>query len=137
MMTKRPRKPKLVHWLLLPVVLGYASALPVHSQAAGAATSVPSDSKPQVGKEAPQSSDPVPQNPAEAAPEASPEELRQAQIEVDIKRLYQLSAELRAEVAKTYKESLSLTVLKKAEEIEKLARSLKVLMNQEAAAVRH
>ena len=45
-----------------------------------------------------------------------------------------VSAELRAEVAKTYKESLSLTVLKKAQEIEKLARSLKVRMNQEAAA---
>jgi hypothetical protein len=43
---------------------------------------------------------------------------------------------LRAEVAKTYKESLSLTVLKKAEEVEKLARSLKALMNQEAAAAR-
>jgi beta-lactamase class A len=65
---------------------------------------------------------------------ATPEEIRQAQIETDTKKLYQLSAELRAEVAKTYKESLSLTVLKKAQEIEKLARSLKVLMNQEAAA---
>ena len=72
----------------------------------------------------------------ELSPPASPEEIRQAQIEADTKKLYQLSAELRAEVAKTYKESLSLTVLKKAEEIEKLARSLKVRMNQEAAAAR-
>ncbi|WP_348262913.1 hypothetical protein P8935_24375 [Telmatobacter sp. DSM 110680] len=61
------------------------------------------------------------------------EEMRQAQIEDDTKRLYQLSAELRAEVAKTYKESLSIQVLKKAEEIEKLSRSLKALLNQEAA----
>jgi hypothetical protein len=68
---------------------------------------------------------------------ATREEMRQAQIEADTKRLYQLSAELRAEVAKTYKESLSLTVLKKAEEIEKLARSLKVRINQEAAAARN
>jgi hypothetical protein len=67
---------------------------------------------------------------------ATPEEMRQAQIEADTKTLYQLSAELRAEVAKTYKESLSIAVLKKAEEIEKLARSLKALMSQEAAAAR-
>jgi hypothetical protein len=39
-------------------------------------------------------------------------------------------------VAKTYKESLSLTVLKKAQEIEKLAKSLKAEMNQEAAAAK-
>ena len=44
---------------------------------------------------------------------------------------------LRAEVGKTYKESLSLTVLKKAEQVEKLAKSLKVEMNQEAAASKH
>ena len=66
----------------------------------------------------------------------SPEEMRQAEIEESTKKLFQLSAELRAEVAKTYKESLSLTVLKKAEEIEKLAKSLKALMNREAAAAK-
>lgn len=70
---------------------------------------------------------------AEPAPPASPEEIRQGAIKEDTKRLFQLSAELRAEVAKTYKESLSLTVLKKAEEIEKLAKSLKALMNRDAA----
>jgi hypothetical protein len=138
MMMKHPRKSKLAYWLLLPVVLAYAFALPVHSQAAGATSSVPSEPKPQAGKDAPQSSHPASLDPTtEASPAASPEEQREAQIEADTKKLYQLSAELRAEVAKTYKESLSLTVLKKAEEIEKLARSLKVLMNQEAAAVRH
>jgi hypothetical protein len=65
---------------------------------------------------------------------ATTEEMRQAQIEDDTKKLYQLSAELRAEVAKTYKETLSIAVLKKAEEIEKLSRSLKALLSQEAAA---
>jgi hypothetical protein len=74
---------------------------------------------------------------AEPFHSATPEELRQAQIEADTKRLFVLSAELRAEVGKTYKESLSITVLKKAEEIEKLARSLKVRMNQDAAAARN
>jgi hypothetical protein len=61
---------------------------------------------------------------------------RQARIEADTKMLYKLCAELRAEVGRTYKDSLSLTVLKKAEEIERLAKSLKVLMNKEAAAKR-
>jgi len=70
----------------------------------------------------------------EQVPPATPEQLRHAQIEADTKKLYQLSAELRAEVARTYKESLSLTVLKKAEEVEALARSLRILMNQEASA---
>ncbi len=41
--------------------------------------------------------------------------MRQAKIEADTKKLYQLSAELRAEVAKTYKESLSVRVLEKAQ----------------------
>jgi hypothetical protein len=62
--------------------------------------------------------------------------MRQAQIEADTKKLYQLSAELRAEVAKTYKESLSVTVLKKAQELEKLAKSLKAEINQQVAAAK-
>ncbi len=135
-MTKQPGKPKLIRWSLLPVVLGSAFALSVHSQS-GAASSIPSEPKPLVGKSAPQSSHPSPTNPTtEASPHSSPEELRQAQIEADTKKLYQLSADLRAEVAKTYKESLSITVLKKAEEVEKLAKSLKVRMSQDAAATR-
>jgi hypothetical protein len=74
---------------------------------------------------------------AEVRPPATPEELRQAQIEADTKKLYQLSAELRAEVGKTYKQSLSVTVLKKAQELEKLAKSLKAQMKQEAAAAKN
>jgi hypothetical protein len=64
----------------------------------------------------------------------SAEQLRQAEIEADTKKLYQLSIELRAEVARTYKESLSVTVLKKAEGVEKLAKSLRILMSKEAAS---
>ena len=59
------------------------------------------------------------------------------QIEADIRKLHVLSAELRAEVAKTYKESLSVDVLKKAKEIEILSKSLKERMEQKAAAARH
>jgi hypothetical protein len=55
----------------------------------------------------------------------SPKELREAQIAADTQRLVQLAEELKAEVAKSSKDTLSLQVLKKATEIEKLARSLK------------
>lgn len=125
---------KLIHSTLFFVLLSLVSSVPAPSQS-NPANPTSTAQKPQAGPSAP-APNPTPtvdSNP-ELPPSATPEEIRQAQIEVDIKKLYQLSAELRAEVAKTYKESLSLTVLKKAQEIEKLARSLKVRMNQEAAA---
>jgi hypothetical protein len=123
---------------ILPfVLLTMVFAVPLHSQSSSA--------NPASGEKNPQTSpgtgepnqEPAVGPKAELPPSASPEEIRQAQIEADTKKLYQLSAELRAEVAKTYKESLSLTVLKKAQEIEKLARSLKEEINQEAAAAKH
>lgn len=134
-MARDPEKPRQIRWYLLAVVLGSAFALPVYSQSS-AAPATPSEPKAQIEKDAPQSN-PSSQDPrADASPPASPEEARETQIEEDTRKLYQLSAELRAEVAKTYKESLSIAVLKKAEEIEKLARNLKLLMNQEVAASR-
>ena len=73
----------------------------------------------------------------QASAPSTPEQLRQAEIEADTKKLYQLAAELRAEVAKTYKTTLSLNVIKKAEALEKLAKSLKARMGGEAAASKH
>ena len=49
----------------------------------------------------------------------------QAQIIADTQKLVKLSEELKAEVAKSNKDMLSLTVIKKAEEVEKLAKTLK------------
>lgn len=69
----------------------------------------------------------------DAAPALSPEELRQAQLAADTKKLYQLAAELRAEVAKTSKDTLSLSVVKKADEVEKLAKSIKDRMKSQAS----
>jgi hypothetical protein len=134
--TVNPRNSKRIHRFILAVVIGFACALPSHSQSS-ATTATSTESKPQVDKDATQASHPSSvDSTAEIPSKATAEALRKAQIEADTKELYQLSAELREEVAKTYKESLSLTVLKKAEEVEKLARSLKALMNQEAAAAR-
>ncbi|HTM18472.1 MAG TPA: hypothetical protein VL135_16285 [Terracidiphilus sp.] len=86
------------------------------------------------------------QTPATATQEAQPdpaassatptgsEKSQQQRIEADTKKLYQLALELRTEVGKTYKQSLSLAVLKKAGELEKLAKNLKSEMDHEATA---
>ena len=58
----------------------------------------------------------------------TPAEARQAQLVADTQRLYQLTQELKDEVAKSNKDTLSIPVVKKAEEVEKLAKSLKERM---------
>ena len=134
-MARTLEKSRLIRATMLPALLTLAFAAPMHSQS-NPANPVTAESK--ISQDAQEPNPPAAIDRQIALPSsASPEETRQAQIEVDTKKLYQLSAELRAEVAKTYKESLSLTVLKKAEEVEKLAKSLKVLMSQQAAASKH
>ena len=61
---------------------------------------------------------PAPAKPAVTDP-------HQAQILADTQKLLKLSQELKAEVAKSNKDTLSLSVIKKAEEVEKLAKTLK------------
>jgi hypothetical protein len=119
-MTGRSRESNPIYRLLLLMTLAIVFCLPVQAQ-----PSAPSGTKLQSEGAS-----------AAVSPRLSEEEARQAEIAADIKKLHVLSAELREEVGKTYKESLSITVLKKAEEVEKLARSLRALMNQEAAAGR-
>jgi hypothetical protein len=132
-MVKALGNPRQFRWMLLLALLVSVFAVPIHSQATKADST--SEAKPPANPSPQESMQPPAVEPKEEnSPPASPEQLRQTQIEADTKKLYQLSAELRAEVAKTYKESLSLTVLKKAEEVEKLAKSLKVLMSREAAS---
>ena len=53
---------------------------------------------------------------------------RQAQLQRDTDNLLKLATELKQEVDKSNENTLSLDVLKKAEEIEKLARSVKEKM---------
>ena len=112
----------------LAVAIGLALSIPAF--APGAALARQSESSPamaQAGAAAPGA------EPGPATGPSMPEDVHQARIKADTKKLYQLSLELRTEVGKTYKESLSLTVLKKAEELEKLAKVLKSEMNREAA----
>jgi hypothetical protein len=73
------------------------------------------------------------QTPSDASAQQSakpmtPAEARQAQLAADTRRLYQLTQQLKEEVAKSNKDTLSLPIVKKAEEVEKLARSLKERM---------
>ena len=56
---------------------------------------------------------------------APPLDPAQAQFVADSEKLLKLSKELKDEVAKTNKDTLSIAVIKKADEIEKLAKSLK------------
>ena len=49
----------------------------------------------------------------------------------DTAKLFQLAQELQAEVAKSGKNTLSISVMKKAAEVEKLARSLKERMRNQ------
>jgi hypothetical protein len=134
----RSRKSRaLIHSTLLGALLSLAFAVPAFSQSKPADPASP-EPKPQLSPAAAEPNQtPAVDSNSELPSTATPDDIRMAEIEADTKKLYLLSAELRAEVAKTYRESLSITVLKKAEEIEKLARSLKARMNQEAAAAKN
>ena len=135
-MARKFAKSRLIRSALLCVALTELFGVPAQSQS-NPAKPIPNESKPQTSLGTPDSDQSsADDTKANLSTSTTPEEIRQAQIETDTKKLYQLSAELRAEVAKTYKESLSLTVLKKAQELEKLAKNLKAEMNQQVAAAK-
>ncbi|MBS1820757.1 MAG: hypothetical protein JST61_02080 [Acidobacteria bacterium] len=52
-------------------------------------------------------------------------EKRKADLQADTEKLYKLTQELKAEVDKSNKDTLSVSVVKKAQEIERLAKSIK------------
>jgi hypothetical protein len=56
---------------------------------------------------------------------------RQKQLKADTDRLYQLATDLKSSVDKTNENILSVDVVKKAEEIEKLAKHIKTNMRDE------
>jgi hypothetical protein len=79
----------------------------------------------------------VPQPAADSAkmtsePKALPAEERKKQITNDSSQLLNMAIALKAEVDKTNKDTLSLIVIRKADEIEKLARSVKEKIKQSA-----
>jgi len=140
----RPEKAaQLVRTTLLLAAAALIFAAPTHPQSNSSSAQEPA-ARPNEGQEP----KPIPAEPKAdqagpgAADVATPrpaahEATREEQIEAETKELYRLSAEMRAEVTKTYKDMLSLTVLKKAEQIEKLAKSLKALMDADIADNKH
>jgi len=81
---------------------------------------------------------PAKQDQAASAPEKTPEqsadkqqpvptkvEMQQKQLAEDTAKLLQLANELKADMDKTTKDTLSLTVVKKAEQVEKLAHKVR------------
>jgi len=68
--------------------------------------------------------------PPPAAQPAPPLDPVQAKLLADTAKLVKLTQELKAEIAKGNKDTLSLAVIKKSEEVEKLAKSLKERMNK-------
>jgi len=113
--------------LLLPLWAISTSAQPQQeAQQNGQSETLPqSQPKPDEKTTDPASAKPAPNQ------AMSPEEARQAQFVADSQKLYQLAQELKVEVAKSNKNTLSIAVTKKAEEIEKLAKSMKERMRKE------
>jgi len=109
-------------WILMAAALGSCAvaqtAAQTQSSASPPVASFPADAKKTSAAPAPTTAAVVVTDP------------RQAQILADSAKLLKLSQELKAEVAKTNKDTLSLAVIKKAEEVEKLAKTLKEEMNK-------
>jgi len=71
------------------------------------------------------------QSPQPAAPgKPTAKDARDAKIAADAEKLYQMALDLKVEVDKSNKDTVSLTVAKRAAELEKLAKALKQEMRE-------
>jgi uncharacterized membrane protein YhiD involved in acid resistance len=77
----------------------------------------------------PQNPPPAEQKPAAASMTAA--EKRKADLQADTEKLYKLTQELKIEVDKSNKDTLSVSVVKKAQEVERLAKSIKERSKQQ------
>jgi hypothetical protein len=112
--------------IVLMVVLLTLVSLMVWGQSASDPQTVPGKRPPIPGRETSPEDENLAQQMQEMAKKANRE--RQAQLKRDTDKLFQLSTELKQYVDKTNENVLSLEVLKKAEEIEKLAHNVKTRM---------
>lgn len=120
------RGPKWVRGLLIGVslLLVLGAAPRTVAQTAGGVPPVGDASV--AGRAGQQDGDTVSSNPRlMASLEARRNVERQKQLEADTQKLFVLAQQLRDEVAKSNKDELSIAVVKKSEEIEKLAKSVK------------
>lgn len=123
---------RIIHGVFAMVLLIPFSAAQTQSSSRSSG-----DLKPAADAHAQQSTKPDTGSPAATTTAPVADDPGTDQIDADVRKLHVLAAELREEVGKTYKESLSVNVLKKAREIETLSKSLKERMDQKAAAARH
>jgi hypothetical protein len=96
-----------------------------------AQTSSPASAKPvadPLDKPRGEESSPQPQSPP--SPPSPPDSQRRKQISTESTQLLAMAVELKAEVDKTNKDTLSMNVIRKADAIEKLAKTVKEKMKQ-------
>lgn len=128
----KPLPAVLISSLFALLIAGPALAQEASSSSAQTAPAASSEPAQQKQDPAPKIDPSQAQKAAAAGDKAmTPEEARQAQLVADANKLYELAQELQTEVAKSNKNTLSLAVVKKAAEVEKLAKSLKERMKPE------
>jgi hypothetical protein len=114
--------------IALPASAALARALALAPSSPQQAGSIPMSSPDGAGKapgQYPQDETTAPKTPAELDPKAMLKE-HQKKIRDDVEKLYDLAGELKDEVEKTQTEHvLSLPMIQKAEQIEKLAKQIK------------
>jgi len=102
---------------------------PVCNSSVGTSPVSPATNRGQSGPPLQHGIDMPPQGPLEGRLERDQAKLRNAdrqkQLEADTQKLLALANELKAEVEKSNKDTLSLDVVRKADEIEKLAKSVR------------
>jgi sRNA-binding protein len=83
------------------------------------------DGAAQAPVQAPAAQAPAAQTPADTPKPATPQTPQQKQLADDTAKLLSLANELKAELDKSNKDTLSLSVIKKAEQVEKLAHKVR------------
>src|SRR5690348_13612870 len=114
-----------VHRIITVAIFTFALLSPLPQ------STVHSQDIPQLGRRNSQGSDNTVPPDIRKSMEKKANQQRQAELKRDSERLVKLSTELKQYVDKTNENILSLDVIKKADEIEKLARSVKTKMRGE------
>lgn len=115
-------KPRLRVILKMSAVLMLSYAVSVVCQTPAAAPKSPETATSEASKPPDAKS---PESQAKPKKDLDPNAEKQKQLADDTARLLQLANELKVEMDKSTKDTLSLTVMKKAEEVEKLARKVR------------
>jgi type VI protein secretion system component VasF len=119
----------LFRWAVILILFSAGAVLPLQAQQGGNAQQnqplprIPGTGPPSLGA----GDDPATRH-MEAQLAKTRNNLRQQQLVADTAKLLELATQLKEEVDKSNKDTLSLNVVKKAEEIEKLAKAVKEKM---------